>query len=131
MTILGISRRTWRGLSVLFGGVLVHLSFGTLYTFGNLNPYLTSYMRWHGSDPDLQYIDCAWVFATATMGQASTMFMGGILERRLGPRITCLLGGWFMSLGVVLTYFSVQHSFALTVLTYGVMFGVGIGFGYA
>ncbi|XP_012940971.2 uncharacterized protein LOC101852036 [Aplysia californica] len=65
------------------------------------------------------------------MGQASTMFMGGILERRLGPRITCLLGGWFMSLGVVLTYFSVQHSFALTVLTYGVMFGVGIGFGYA
>lgn len=35
------------------------------------------------------------------------------------------------SLGVLLTFFSVKHSFALTVVTYGAVFGFGVGITYA
>ena len=36
-----------------------------------------------------------------------------------------------MSSGVFLTYFTIQHSMAMTTFTYGLMFGVGIALAYA
>lgn len=35
------------------------------------------------------------------------------------------------SLGVVLTFFSIKQSFILTMITYGLMFGLGVGIAYA
>ena len=55
---------------------------------------------------------------------------GGWLERRLGPRLSTLTGSAVMVSGVLLSYFTVQHSFWLLLLTYGVMYGAGIGTGY-
>ncbi|XP_025078696.1 LOW QUALITY PROTEIN: uncharacterized protein LOC112554856 [Pomacea canaliculata] len=120
----------YRGWLTVAGGVLIHLTLGTLYTFGNLSPYLTSYIRKHSS-PDLQYTDSVWIFAVTGMGQGTSMYFGGVLERRFGPRITVIIGAWFMSLGVLLTYFTVQYSFEAAVVTYGLMFGLGIGVAYA
>ncbi|CAG5135272.1 unnamed protein product [Candidula unifasciata] len=121
----------WTGVRVVVGGILIHLSLGTLYTFGNISPYLTSYMRRYGSAPSLTYTECAWIYALASMGQGVSMMAGGVLERFIGPKLTVLLGGWCMSLGVLLTFFSVKHSFALTVVTYGAVFGFGVGIAYA
>ena len=45
--------------------------------------------------------------------------------------IVCLTGCSLMSSGVFLTYFTIQHSMALTTFTYGLMFGVGIALAYA
>ncbi|KAK3801052.1 hypothetical protein RRG08_013449 [Elysia crispata] len=121
----------WRGVLVVAGGILVHLSLGTLYTFGNLNPYLTSYMRWTGTAPDLKNTECTWVFAAAAMGQGLVMSLGGVIQSKLGPRLTCLLGSWWMSFGVLMTYFTIEYSFYLTVLTYGLVFGSGVGIAYS
>lgn len=121
----------WRGIFVVVGGILVHLSLGTLYTFGNLNPYLTSYMRWAGSAPNLKNTECTWIFAISAMGQGTIMSLSGYIQSKLGPRLTCLLGGWWMSFGVLMTYFSINVSFYLTLVTYGLMFGTGIGIAYA
>ncbi|XP_055869168.1 uncharacterized MFS-type transporter YhjX-like [Biomphalaria glabrata] len=125
----GIKR--WRGMLVVAGGILIHLSLGTVYTFGNLNPYITSYMRNYGSASSLTYTECSWVFALGAMGQGASMAVGGVIERKIGPKLTALLGGWCMSLGVMLTYFAVKQSFALTIITYGAVFGFGIGIAYA
>ena len=41
---------------------------------------------------------------------------------------------WFFfrfSLGILLTYYSIKMSFILTVLTYGFVFGAGVGIAYA
>ncbi|XP_059159550.1 oxalate:formate antiporter-like [Physella acuta] len=127
--LFGIER--WKGILVVFGGILIHLSLGTLYTFGNLNPYLTSYMRAKGTSASLTYTECSWIFALACMGQGASMALGGLIEKRIGPKLTALLGGWCMSLGVFLTYFAVKQSFALTIFTYGAVFGFGIGIVYA
>ncbi|GFN89133.1 oxalate:formate antiporter-like isoform x1 [Plakobranchus ocellatus] len=125
------SRSRWRGYLVVVGGVLIHLSLGTLYTFGNISPYITSYMRWRGSAPDLTYTEATWIFACSIVGQGSCMILGGLLQTVIGSKLTCLLGGWLMSLGVLLTYLCIKESFILTVLTYGLMVGSGTGIAYA
>ena len=35
------------GYLSLVGGFLLHLTLGTLYCFGNMNTYMTSYLRTH------------------------------------------------------------------------------------
>ena len=69
------------------------------HSAGNLNPYLTSYMRWTGTAPDLKNTECTWVFAAAAMGQGLVMSLGGVIQSKLGPRLTCLLGSWWMRQG--------------------------------
>ncbi|XP_071085862.1 apicoplast pyruvate carrier 1-like isoform X1 [Haliotis cracherodii] len=121
----------WRGYLVIVGGVLVHLTLGTVYTFGNLNPYLTSYIRKYSSPSDLQYAESVWIFSMSAMGQGLSMFLGGVINRFIGPRLTTLLGSLLMSAGVLLTFIAVQHSFIAVVFTYGLMFGLGVGIAYA
>ena len=59
---------------------------------GNINPYVTSYIRKHSSPRTLQYSDTVWVFALAVTGQGLVMFFGGVLERKLGTRAATLIG---------------------------------------
>ncbi len=119
-----------RGCVVILGGILVHLSLGTLYTFGNLSPYLVSYIRERSHPPDLALTTSTWIYAAALVGQAGSMFLGGWLYGKIGPRWTTLLGGWLMSAGVLLSYFAIKVSFWLLCLTYGLMFGSGVGIAY-
>ncbi|KAK6195536.1 hypothetical protein SNE40_000945 [Patella caerulea] len=96
-----------------------------------MSPYITSYMRKYNVEKNLQYTDSVWIFACSGMGQGASMFLGGVLEKKIGPRLATLLGSLFMSLGVFLSYFTVKYSFPLLVLTYGLMIGLGIGVAYA
>ncbi|KAK7485651.1 hypothetical protein BaRGS_00023100, partial [Batillaria attramentaria] len=120
-----------RGVFVVMGGILIHLTLGTQLTFGNTNPYLVSYIRKHSSPIDLEYIDGIWIQACMLMGQGVTMFVGGILEHKLGPRIACLIGAWALSAGTAVTYFTVKICYVTSVMTYGVVFGLGCGIAYA
>ncbi len=58
------------------------------------------------------------------------MLVGGVILQKLGPRWTTLTGGWVMSLGVLLSYFTIKVSFWLFIVTYGFIFGVGVGIAY-
>ncbi|XP_076438092.1 apicoplast pyruvate carrier 1-like [Babylonia areolata] len=120
-----------KGILTIVGGFLVHVTLGTQLTYGNMNPYVVSYIRNSSSPSDLRNIDGIWVQAAMQIGMAVSMFMGGILEVRLGPRFATLIGCWFLSAGVLLTYFTVKTSFVTTVMTYGVIFGLGCGASYA
>lgn len=119
-----------RGWLVLLGGILVHLSLGTLYTFGNLSPYIVSYIREKSHPDNLRLPTSMWIYACALSGEAGSMFVGGWLYGKIGPRWTTLLGSWIMSAGVLLSYFAIQVSFWLLLFTYGLMFGIGVGIAY-
>ena len=119
-----------RCLMVIVGGFLVHLSLGTIYTFGNIAPYIVSYVRNQSHPESLHESTAPWIFAFALMGQGGAMFLGGWLVNKIGPRVTTLIGGWIMSLGVALSYFTVRVSFWLMLLTYGLLFGIGVGIAY-
>ena len=115
---------------VIAGGFLVHLSLGSFYTFANIAPYMASYIRNQSHPADLHQTATSWIYACIIAGMGCTAWFGGWLSNKLGPRLTTLLGGWTMSAGVLLTYFAIQVSFWLVLLTYGVMFGVGMGVAY-
>ena len=115
---------------VLASCFLVHLSLGTIYTFGNMVPYMVSYVRNSSHPSDLRMTDATYINACQLAGQGLSMVFGGILERRLGPRLVTLLGGLLMSSGVALSYFAIQYSFWIMIATYGLMFGIGIGLAY-
>lgn len=54
------------------------------------------------------------------------MFIGGWLEKKIGPRLSTLIG----SIGVLLSFFTIKVSFWLLLLTYGLVFGMGVGIAY-
>ncbi|XP_036358536.1 oxalate:formate antiporter-like [Octopus sinensis] len=129
-SISGVHPPLWRLVLVVAGGVITHTTFGATYSYGNFAPYIVSYMRYKKVEPDLQYNESVWIFAMVLLGQGTTGFIGGMLERLIGPRLTTLTGSWIMSGGVLLTYFSVSHSFASCLITYGLIFGFGVGLAY-
>ncbi|XP_067670065.1 oxalate:formate antiporter-like [Haliotis asinina] len=91
---------------------------------------MTSYLR-HSTRADLTYSDSVWIYACTLIGHGLSMFLGGFIYRRLGLRPTVLLGSWTMSAGVMLTFFTVKHSFLGVVVTYGVVCGLGVGVAYS
>ena len=119
-----------RAILVVIGGFLVHLSLGTVYTFGNIAPYIVSYIRNESHPMDLRQETTTWIFACSLIGQGGAMFVGGWMVKKIGPRWTTLIGGWIMSLGVFLSYLTIQLSLWLLLLTYGLVFGIGVGIAY-
>jgi MFS family permease len=107
-------------------GVLIELPLGSLYTWGNLNPYVTSYMR---SFQNIEYADTVWVLAAAVAGQSVVIALGGIIEKKWGPRVGSILGGSIFVAAVALTYFTASM-FPAFIITYGLLFGIGGGIAY-
>lgn len=44
----------------VFGCFLIHLSLGVYYTFGNIQPYMTSYLREYVGE-DIRYAQTIWI----------------------------------------------------------------------
>lgn len=118
------------GVLALIGGFSLHLTLGTLYCFGNLNTYMTSYLRKH-VHPGIEYSDMIWVPCLATVSQGLFMTYSGHLEERIGVRWTVITGALIMSLGVMLTSITIQYSVVATAFTYGTLFGLGTALAYA
>ena len=109
---------------------VLNLVFGSFSTFGNLLPYIVSYIRERSSPSDLHLTHATYIFAAQLTGIGCTMILGGIMDRYIGPRVVVLCSGVLLCLGVLLSYFTIQYSFWLFILSYGVIYGVGSGLPY-
>lgn len=119
-----------KGISSVIGGFLIHLILGTFYTLGNVNTYLTSYLRKSNVDPEVTYASSIWLNAAFMLGQGTLMMAGGILENKIGPRLTCLCGSLIFSISIGLTYYTIQMGFIYVVFTYGFLSSLGVGLAY-
>ena len=121
----------YKKILTLLGGVLVQFTLGYYYTFGNLNPYLTSYLRELISD-HVRYSNSIWINSTMAIAQSISSALGGVLvlKLRLSLKLTTFIGCVIMSSGIALTFFAIKTSFALTLLTHGLLNGLGMGFAY-
>jgi MFS family permease len=123
--------RSWL---VVFCGCVVHLTLGSLvFSQGSLAPYILSYTLTRSLDENqdgvAEYI--LPVLTTAVLiGQGSALLAGGILSRRIGPRLTTLIGCSIASLGVLLTAATIRVSFWMVIVSYGFVVGVGVGLAY-
>ncbi|KAL3079040.1 hypothetical protein niasHS_014822 [Heterodera schachtii] len=113
---------------VIFGAVMIHLSIGTYHTFGNMLPYMASYMR-NFTDPSVKIEHLIWV-PTFQGCFPLAMVIGGFLSQRVGPRLAAAIGCYTMCLGVLLSSWTIRHSYYGFLFTYGLMFGLGQGIAY-
>uniref|UniRef100_F1L519 Oxalate:formate antiporter n=1 Tax=Ascaris suum TaxID=6253 RepID=F1L519_ASCSU len=113
---------------VISGAVLIHLSLGTYHTFGNMLPYMASFMR-NYTDSGINLEQLVWI-PTFQGCFPFAMIIGGYLSARLGPRTAAFLGCFLMTSGVMLSYWTIRKSLLTFLFTYGCMFGLGQGMAY-
>ena len=79
------------GIAAVVGGFLLQFTMGTFYSFGNMMPYMVSYMRANGS-PNLTYSDFVVVQSTWGMTQGVVMPLSGFLIELIGPKASMTAG---------------------------------------
>jgi len=126
-----INKDKYKKWSTLIGGILIHLSLGSFYTFGNLSPYLTSYLR-EITGSSVRYSNSNWIYSSVSICISISSVLTGLFISRFRPKLKLVIfiGCICMSAGVALTYFAVKNSFLLTLLTYGCINGIGTGISY-
>ncbi|XP_076371156.1 apicoplast pyruvate carrier 2-like isoform X2 [Tachypleus tridentatus] len=112
-----------RPLVSVAGCFLIYLAIGTPLTFGNITPYLTSYLR-QKVEKDTTYEETTWIFYTF-ISTFSLLYFGGKLGSVIGRRWTMIIGSLIFSFGLVLTHWSIQHSLEATIITYGLIVSLG------
>lgn len=111
-----------RGWLVTFSGLGINLALGILYTWSMFKGAIEKEFGWKGSQLNDPYALCCLVFAFA-------MIFAGRCQDKVGPRITASIGGLLVGAGFVLA--STSNSYSVWMLGFGVLVGLGIGFGYS
>ena len=114
------------GWRTVCGGILLHFVIGTMYNWGNIITYVTSYLRAY--DPSISYKDTVKIYPVALAVHGVTLLFSGWVSKRVGYRNCCFLGSFIF---VSATYLaSVSTTFSELMLTQGIMFGLGMGLTY-
>ena len=113
----GISR-WWR----VVGGLMMNLALGTLYGWSVFVAPLEKQFGWKRADTSM-------VFTIAVVVFALTFVVAGRIQDKFGPLYCSLAGGILVSLGFFLCAYTTSLNYLF--LCFGVIGGLGNGFGYA
>src|SRR4030088_3065753 len=111
-------RNRW---SIAVAGVLLQIALGAVYAWSVFRVPLAKQFGWSISEITLTFTISIFVLGCAA-------FFGGLWLNRKGPRVVALTGGTLYGLGVFLASFT--HGLSWLYLSYGVIGGIGLGFGY-
>ena len=106
----------------VIGGILMNLALGSLYAWSVFVAPLEKEFGWTRTQTSR-------TFTIAVVCFALTFIFAGRLQDRKGPRICALLGSLLVSAGFVLTSFT--SSLTALYVFFGVIVGIGNGFGYS
>lgn len=110
------------GWRVTFAGMGINLALGVLYTWSVISKGIPDEWNWSESDK-------SWPYAIACLVFCIIMVPAGRLQDKFSPRLVATVGGILVGTGMILA------SFATTslgyILSFGILAGAGIGFGYA
>lgn len=118
---LGMKAESGRWLFVLLGFTM-NLCLGAVYAYSIFKPAVEKVYRVTAFQGNLPFMTFLLFFAV-------TMFFGGRIMEKIGPRRLSLVGGLIVGLGWILSSFTAPGIWAL-VLTYGVVAGSGVGLVY-
>ena len=104
------------------GGVSMNLALGSLYAWSIFVGPLAAEFGWTRTQ-------IGWVFSIAIVTFASSFVLAGRIQDQRGPLIPAAIGGTLVGLGFVLASFT--NSLPFLYITFGVLVGMGNGFGYA
>jgi len=103
-------------------GFLMQMALGAVYAWSVFRNPLAKQFHWSVPQVTLAFTICVSVVGFAA-------FFGGLWLNRKGPRVVALTGGFLYGLGVFLASFSADKLWWLY-LSYGLIGGIGLGFGY-
>jgi OFA family oxalate/formate antiporter-like MFS transporter len=106
---------------IAIAGVFFQIALGAVYAWSVFRVPLTKQFGWSISEVTLTFTISIFVLGC-------TAFFGGLWLNRKGPRIVALTGGALYGLGVFLASFS--HNLWWLYFSYGLIGGIGLGFGY-
>jgi len=106
----------------IVGGISLNLALGSLYAWSVFVLPLEREFGWNRADT-------SWVFTIAIVAFALTFIVAGKLQDAKGPRICAFLGAVLVGGGFALA--SLTTSLTFLYLAFGLIVGVGNGFGYA
>lgn len=110
------------GWTVTFAGTGINLALGILYAWSLIKGAIEKEFGWQGSQLNDPYALCCLVFAFA-------MILAGRCQDKFGPRLTASIGGLLVGAGFMLA--ALTTSYGVWLLGFGVLAGIGIGFGYS
>ncbi len=111
-----------KATKILIAGFSINLCLGILYAWSVFNKSLVTLHGWNAADASQPY-------AVATITFSIALLVAGILQDRMGPRNILILGTSLTGLGMIASSFA-STPMQLSI-TFGVIAGAGIGFGYA
>lgn len=106
----------------IVGGVCMNLALGSLYAWSVFVLPLEKEFGWTRAQT-------SWVFTIAIVCFAASFVLAGRIQDRKGPRICAAIGGTLVAAGFVLASFT--SSLIYLYIVFGVVVGLGNGFGYA
>jgi OFA family oxalate/formate antiporter-like MFS transporter len=106
---------------IAIAGVFLQIALGAVYAWSVFRIPLAKQFGWSISEVTLTFTISIFVLGFAA-------FFGGLWLNRKGPRVVALTGGALYGLGVFLASFS--HNLWWLYLSYGLIGGIGLGFGY-
>jgi len=107
---------------IAVAGVFMQVALGAVYAWSVFRDPLIAQFHW-----TIPEVTLTFTIAIFVLGFAS--FFGGLWLNRRGPRIVAITGGVLYGLGVFLASFSANRLWWLY-LSYGLIGGIGLGFGY-
>lgn len=117
------------GWRVTLAGLGINLALGILYTWSIFKLTIKESIvaqdglfNWSLASLNDPYAVCCLVFAF-------TMIFAGRVQDKFSPKITAVTGGIFTGLGLILISFST--AWISWILGFGILMGMGLGFGYA
>lgn len=107
---------------IAVAAVFMQIALGAVYAWSVFRDPLIHQFHWTISEVTLTFTIAIFVVGFAA-------FFGGLWLNRRGPRIVAITGGILYGLGIFLASFSANKLWWLY-LSYGLIGGVGLGFGY-
>jgi MFS transporter, OFA family, oxalate/formate antiporter len=103
-------------------GFLMQMALGAVYAWSVFRTPLTIQFHWTIAQVTLTFTICVFVLGISA-------FLGGMWLNKGGPRVVALTGGFLYGFGVFLASYSADKLWWLY-LSYGLIGGIGLGFGY-
>ena len=113
-----------RGAVSVFGTFLMNLMFGAFYSFGNLMPYIVSYMR-EEAGLDITYSDFGKVQQIFSIFNGMALFFTPALVAFTSNKFILVVGSLLFSAGPLITRFTMEESLGLVILSMSVIQGLG------
>lgn len=110
---------------ICLAGTGINICLGVQYSW---SIFVIPLIDKYGAEAGLSRASLTWPFTASIFTFALVMVYAGRLQDRIGPRTVCTIGAVIMGLGFILTSFAA--SVPMIILTYGVIGGAGIAFGY-